>query len=175
VLSLVLGGARSGKSEVGERVAARLAGIPAIAGITYVATAVSERGDADFDRRIAVHRARRPTAWRTVELAAGESLSPALGTDAVVIVDSLGTWVAGHAGFVIDVEDLEAALERRREAAVHTVLVSDETGLGVHPETTLGLAFRDALGTLNRRLAAVADDVLLVVAGRVLVLPREEI
>jgi adenosylcobinamide kinase/adenosylcobinamide-phosphate guanylyltransferase len=175
VLSLVLGGARSGKSEVGERLAARLAGTPTVAGITYVATAVSDRGDADFDRRIALHRARRPTTWRTVEVAAGESLSPALGIDAVVIVDSLGTWVAGHAGFSVDIEDLVAALERRRDAAAHTILVSDETGLGVHPETTLGLAFRDALGTLNGRLAEVADDVRLVVAGRVLVLPREEI
>ena len=62
----------------------------------------------------------------------------------------------------------------RRAAGAPTVLVSDETGLGVHPGTPLGLAFRDALGTLNRRLADVADDVRFVVAGRVLVMPSEE-
>jgi adenosylcobinamide kinase/adenosylcobinamide-phosphate guanylyltransferase len=91
----------------------------------------------------------------------------------VVLVDSLGTWVAGHAGFEADVDDLVRTLELRRADRQATVLVSDEVGLGVHPETTAGLAFRDALGTLNRRVAEVADDVRLVVAGRVLVMPRE--
>jgi adenosylcobinamide kinase / adenosylcobinamide-phosphate guanylyltransferase len=170
VLSLVLGGARSGKSEVGERLAARLA---TTAPVTYVATAVVGGGDFDFDERIARHRARRPSDWVTVEVAAGESLARALGTDGVVLVDSLGTWLAGHHGFDVEIEDLLAALERRR-AAAPTILVSDEAGLGVHPETTLGLAFRDALGALNRRVAEIADDVRFVVAGRVLVMPREE-
>jgi adenosylcobinamide kinase/adenosylcobinamide-phosphate guanylyltransferase len=142
--------------------------------VTYVATAAFGRGDDEFDERIALHRARRPSDWVTIEVAEGERLSPVLGTDGVVIVDSLGTWVAGHAGFVVDVDDLLSALERRRSTAAPTVLVSDETGLGVHPETPLGLAFRDALGTLNRRLGDVADDVRLVVAGRVLVMPPEE-
>lgn len=172
MLSLVLGGARSGKSEVAERLAARLA-IPASAPVTYVATAVGG-ADSDFDERIALHRARRPSDWVTVEVAVGESLAHALGTGGVVLVDSLGTWLAGHHGFVVEMQDLLAALERRRAAAVPTVLVSDEAGLGVHPETTLGLAFRDSLGMLNRGVAEVADDVLFVVAGRVLAMPREE-
>lgn len=172
MLSLVLGGARSGKSEVAERLAARLA-TEAAASVTYVATAVSGQGDDDFDERIAVHRARRPYGWRTLEVRAGVALGHALLTGDVVLVDSLGTWVAGHSGFTVGADELLAALERRRSAATPTVLVSDETGLGVHPETALGLAFRDALGSLNRRVAELADDVSLVVAGRVLLLPRE--
>jgi adenosyl cobinamide kinase/adenosyl cobinamide phosphate guanylyltransferase len=176
VLSLVLGGARSGKSEVGERLADRLARTSSgrCCAVTYVATAVVGRGDDDFDERIALHRARRPPDWVTVEVAEGESLTPVLATGGVALVDSLGTWVAGHAGFVVDLEDLLQTLQRRRAAGAPTVLVSDETGLGVHPGTPLGLAFRDALGTLNRRLADVADDVRFVVAGRVLVMPSEE-
>jgi adenosyl cobinamide kinase/adenosyl cobinamide phosphate guanylyltransferase len=173
VLSLVLGGARSGKSEVGERLAARLAAT-ACAAVTYVATAVGDGGDGDCDDRIALHRARRPTDWVTVEVPAGESLTGALDADGIVLVDSLGTWVAGFHGFAVETEDLLAALERRRAAEAPTVLVSDETGLGVHPGTSLGLAFRDALGTLNRCVAELADDVRLVVAGRVLAMPREE-
>ncbi|HXY44255.1 MAG TPA: bifunctional adenosylcobinamide kinase/adenosylcobinamide-phosphate guanylyltransferase [Acidimicrobiales bacterium] len=180
MISLVLGGGRSGKSEVGER----LAELRALAGsegcvrrepsVTYVATALTGRGDPDFDARIARHRARRPPAWVTLEVAAGEVLSAALGASGVVLVDSLGTWVAGHDDFVVDVEDLISALERRKADGWPTVLVSDEVGLGVHPETAAGLSFRDALGELNRRVAAVADDVRLVVAGRVLVMPKED-
>jgi adenosyl cobinamide kinase/adenosyl cobinamide phosphate guanylyltransferase len=173
VVSLVLGGARSGKSEVAERLASRLA-TTACAPVTYVATAVRSNGDAGFGDRIALHRARRPADWVTVEVAGGESLTQALGSEGVVLVDSLGTWLAGHEGFVVEMEALLGALELRRAARWPTVVVSDETGLGVHPETTLGLAFRDALGLLNRGVAEVADDVRFVVAGRVLVLPREE-
>ncbi|MGD0083425.1 MAG: bifunctional adenosylcobinamide kinase/adenosylcobinamide-phosphate guanylyltransferase [Acidimicrobiales bacterium] len=176
MISLVLGGARSGKSEVAERLATRRCGeMPAASGatVTYVATAVADRGDPEFDDRIARHRARRPDGWVTVEVASGESLSNPLGGDGVMLVDSLGTWLAGHDGFDVDLEELATALERRRGLGRPTVLVSDEVGLGVHPETHVGLAFRDALGVLNRRLGEVADDVLLVVAGRVLELPRD--
>jgi len=168
----VLGGARSGKSEVGERLATRLATTP-WAIVTYVATAVGG-ADGDFDRRIALHRARRPPDWVTLEIAAGQPLTDALGADGVVLVDSLGTWLAGCRGFAVETDELLAALERRRASAVPTVLVSDETGLGIHPETTLGRAFRDALGTLNRCVAEAADEVRFVVAGRVLLMPREE-
>ncbi len=180
MISLVLGGARSGKSEVGERLAARLsvaakeapsAGVPPV---TYVATAVAGIGDAEFDERIAQHRARRPPHWVTIEPAPGEALSSCLAAEGVVLVDSLGTWVAAQADFAVDTEELVESLQRRRAAGQPTVLVSEEVGLGVHPETRAGLAFRDALGALYRVVADVADDVLLVVAGRVLSLPREE-
>lgn len=165
MVTLVLGGARSGKSEVAERLAAR-AGGP----VTYVATYVAPDGahDSDMAERVEAHRRRRPPGWATVEVGAGlpEALESVVGT---ALVDSLGTWVAGHEGFAVDTGALCAALGRRHAP---TVVVSEEVGLGVHPSTESGRLFRDALGSLNTAVAAVADEVMLVVAGRVLTLER---
>ncbi|MEY2455456.1 MAG: adenosylcobinamide kinase / adenosylcobinamide-phosphate guanylyltransferase, partial [Acidimicrobiaceae bacterium] len=88
---------------------------------------------------------------------------------AVVLVDSLGPWVGAQLEDRIDIGALLATLQAR---VAPVVLVSDEVGLGVHPSTELGRRFRDALGELNRAIAEVADEVLLVVAGRVLPLER---
>jgi adenosylcobinamide kinase / adenosylcobinamide-phosphate guanylyltransferase len=159
---LVLGGARSGKSEVAERRATALA---AGAPVTYVATGWAPDGsDADWAGRVAAHQARRPAGWVTVE--AGEDLPDVLEPiSGVALVDSLGTWVSGVRGFAADADGLVDVLARR---TTPTVLVSDEVGLGVHPETLAGVAFRDALGEVNCRVAEVAGEVLLVVAGRTL-------
>ena len=159
MITLVLGGARSGKSEVAERIAARLP-VP----ITYVATLVPGDEDPDLAERIEAHRARRPAGWRTVE--AGPEL-PALlrSVPGPVLVDGLGPWVAGSPGMAVDAGALCAALTGR---GADTVVVSEEAGLGVHPATQDGRRFRDALGTLNQAVAAVADEVLFVVAGRIL-------
>ncbi len=158
MITFVLGGARSGKSEVAERIAARLP-----APITYLATLVPGN-DPDLDARIAAHRIRRPAAWRTVEAGAGlpAVLSSVPGS---VLVDGLGPWVAASPGMIVDAGALCAALTGRRAG---TVVVSEEAGLGVHPATEDGRRFRDALGTLNQSVAAVADEVLFVVAGRIL-------
>lgn len=159
---LVLGGARSGKSEVAERRADELGGGGPV---TYVATGWAPDGtDPDWAERIAGHRARRPASWPTVEV--GDDLPARLADlDGVVLVDSLGTWVSGVRGFDADGAALAAVLTAR---AAPTVLVSDEVGLGVHPETLGGVAFRDALGEVNRAVADVATEALLVVAGRIL-------
>ena len=163
MITLVLGGARSGKSAVAERLVGALGDH-----VTYLATGAAEPTDSSFAARIAAHRLRRPTTWTTVEC--GADLAPALAAaDGVVLVDALGTWLAAHHDFDADVAALLAALEAR---AAPTVLVSEEVGLGVHPSTELGGAFRDALGSLNQAVAELADDVLLVVAGRVLPLER---
>jgi adenosylcobinamide kinase / adenosylcobinamide-phosphate guanylyltransferase len=161
VITLVLGGARSGKSEVAERIAARLP-----APVTYLATLIPG-DDPDLAARIAAHRGRRPAGWRTVEAAAG---LPALlrSVPGSALVDALGPWVAASPGMAVDAGDLCAALTGRAGRGAHTVVVSEEVGLGVHPATADGRRFRDALGTVNQAVAAVADDVLLVVAGRVL-------
>lgn len=160
MITLVLGGARSGKSAVAERLAARAG--PAV---TYLATATVT--DADMAARVERHRARRPAAWPTVE--AGADLPAHLGVlDGPVLVDSLGTWVASHAALDPDVGALVEALRARTARSAPTVLVSDEVGLGVHPTTPVGRRFRDVLGDVNRAVADVADEVLLVVAGRVL-------
>jgi adenosyl cobinamide kinase/adenosyl cobinamide phosphate guanylyltransferase len=159
----VLGGARSGKSEVAERLAATLP--PPVA---YVATATADpsRPDPEFAARVAAHRRRRPATWRTVEAGAGLVEALAQVEDSV-LVDALGTWVAGTPGFAADAAGLCAVLQARPAPAV---LVSDEVGLGVHPYSEAGRQFRDALGSVNRAVANIADRVLLVVAGRVLAL-----
>ena len=162
---LVLGGARSGKSEVGERRAAELSALTPSGVVTYVATGWAPDGsDPSWQARVAAHQLRRPPTWTTVE--AGTELVSCLSsvTD-VALVDSLGTWVSGIDGFEADPLALVEVLAER---PAPTVLVSDEVGLGVHPETAVGVAFRDALGDVNRAVAAAADEVLLVVAGRVL-------
>ena len=157
MITLLLGGARSGKSELAEELAAK-AGTP----VTYVATAAV--GDDDFAVRVAAHVARRPAGWNTVEC--GDDLPGALRAAAgTVLVDSLGTWLARFRDFEVAADAVCEALRTRNG---DTVIVSEEVGLGVHPETDVGRAFRDALGALNRAVASVADDVLLVVAGRVL-------
>ena len=158
MITLVLGGARSGKSEVAERIAAGLPGP-----VTYLATLVPG-DDPDLAARIEAHRARRPAGWRTVE--AGPELPAVLrSVPGPALVDALGPWVAASPGMIVDAGALCAALTGRAAA---TVVVSEEVGLGVHPATENGRRFRDALGALNQSVAAVADEVLFVVAGRIL-------
>jgi adenosyl cobinamide kinase/adenosyl cobinamide phosphate guanylyltransferase len=155
-VTLVLGGSRSGKSAVAERRAGPGA-------VTYVATGVADDGDGDMAIRIAAHRQRRPSTWTTVEC---DDLVPAIrDSSGTVLVDSLTTWVARAPGFSVDAGALCRAL------AGHdgdVIVVSDEVGLGVHPSSEPGRRFRDALGLVNQAVAVLADDVLFVVAGRVL-------
>lgn len=156
MITLVLGGARSGKSRVAESL---LEGE-----VVYVATA--EVTDDDFAERVERHRSRRPSSWSTVE--AGPDLARAVRgcpSDRAVLIDSLGTWIARAPGFSADVAGLLAALRAR---TAPTVVVSEEAGLGVHPESDAGRRWRDALGEVNQAVAAAADEVLLVVAGRML-------
>lgn len=164
-VTLVLGGARSGKSAVAERLAAGTR-LP----ITYLATGpAGQDADDEWRGRLADHRARRPETWATVEIGpAGDLAAALLAVDGTALVDSLGTWVAGHRGFAVAAERLTAALVARAAAGRPTVVVSEEVGLGVHPSSDAGRRFRDALGRLNEEVAASAGTVLLVVAGRVL-------
>ena len=154
----MLGGARSGKSQVAERVTG---GLPLP--VTYLATGAPV--DDDFMARIAVHRDRRPSEWKTVETGADLVTAVKEVADGTVLIDALGAWVAAHERFHTDTAALIAALTRRRG---DTVIVSEEVGLSVHPSSEAGRAFRDALGDVNRAVADIADDVLFVVAGRVL-------
>lgn len=159
MITLVLGGTRSGKSEVAERLAAAEAST-----VTYIATA-SPAVDADFAVRIEAHRARRPDSWSTLEcpdpVDVITHLQRSTGT---VLVDSLGTWVACHDDLIVESADLLAGLTARQG---HTIVVSEEVGLAVHPPTEVGRRYVDAVGTLNKQVAAVADQVLFVVAGRI--------
>jgi len=180
MITLVLGGARSGKSVVAERLVLAHPGP-----LAYLATATVL--DPDLDTRVEWHRRRRDPRFATIEV--GTALDAALDRlDPVpALVDALGTWVAGQPEFDgaeprpgpapgADVGEWDERIGRlcaalaRRQAP--TVVVSDEVGMGVHPETAVGRRFRDVLGLVNQRVADVADEVLLVVAGRALHLDR---
>ena len=159
----VLGGARSGKSRFA------IDSQPSRARVTFFATA--QAGDADMAARIARHRAERPRHWRTVE--EPYDLVPRVRTccgDAdAVVVDCLTLWVSnlmlrGDADEWIVRQGEELAALLAPGAAAVTV-VSNEVGEGVHPPTEDGRRFRDVLGTVNQRVAAVADRVVLMVAG----------
>jgi adenosylcobinamide kinase / adenosylcobinamide-phosphate guanylyltransferase len=159
MITLVLGGARSGKSAYGERAVARLP-----SPVTYVAT-LQVRDDRDLAARVERHRLRRPAEWQTVE--AGLDLPRIVrATAGTLLLDSLGPWVAAHdEGDAVDGLALCRSLSERRGDAV---VVSEEVGLGVHPSSELGRHFRDALGSLNQAVASIADATFLVVAGRAL-------
>ncbi len=177
LVSLVLGGARSGKSEVAERLSARYV---RGGGVAYIATGALLVGDAgassdpEWAARVEEHRRRRPGTWQTIELGDHSRLVPTLEQLSVlVLVDSLGAWVAGAPGFDVDTGGLLRALSSRAERGLGTVLVSEEVGMGVHAPTEVGRRFTDVLGALNRDVASGASEVLLVVAGRSLRLPGE--
>jgi adenosylcobinamide kinase/adenosylcobinamide-phosphate guanylyltransferase len=165
-VSLVLGGARSGKS----RYAERLVESSAACG-TYCATA--EAGDPEMAERIARHRARRGSLWRTVEspLALAEAVTAEAAHDRPLLVDCLTLWLSNLllAGRPIE-DDVRAFCSALREAAGPVVLVSNEVGMGLVPETPLGRQFRDAAGWLNQEIAALADRVVFIAAGLPLIL-----
>lgn len=160
-LVLLTGGARSGKSSL----ACALAEAQPRP-VTFIATA--EARDEEMAARIALHRAERPAAWRTVEepLDLGRALDDA--GDACVVVDCLSLWLANLMEAGLEPEPGLAERAAARDAL--TVAVTNEVGMGVVPATPLGREYRDALGRVNATWARAADDALLAVAGRALVL-----
>jgi adenosylcobinamide kinase / adenosylcobinamide-phosphate guanylyltransferase len=170
-VTLVLGGARSGKSTHAEQLATgSLHGASPHAAV-YIATA--QAGDVEMATRIVAHRARRGANWTTIEepLKLDEALAAAAAHGQPVLVDCLTLWLSNVmlAGGDVDQasDDLAHALDG---LAVPAVLVSNEVGLGIVPDTALGRAFRDAQGRLNMRLAERADRVILMTAGLPLLL-----
>jgi adenosylcobinamide kinase/adenosylcobinamide-phosphate guanylyltransferase len=173
---LVTGGVRSGKSFHAESL---VVGEPVV---TYVAPgpSVDDEPDPDWRSRVEAHRSRRPSHWTTVETV---DLPAALAdAEGAVLIDCLGTWLTAQLD-ELDAwdavrEDWEAVLRDRIEALAEAVaatkhpvvVVTNEVGLGVVPEHRSGRIFRDLLGLANQRVAAECDQVLLVVAGRVLTL-----
>ena len=172
-LTLVLGGARSGKSRHGEELVLGLSqgldGKP-----VYIATA--EALDEEMRRRIAEHRKRRGEGWTTVEapLELAHSIA-ALDPGAPALVDCLTLWLSNA---MLDKRDLarecDGLIQAMRRCAAPLVAVSNEVGLGVVPDTALGRAFRDAQGILNQRVAAIAGRVVLMTAGIPLVVKGEK-
>lgn len=166
--TLVLGGARSGKSSHAEGL---LRDQPA----DYLATARRNPHDPEWEARIDAHIARRPPIWRTRQPA---DLAAALreAWPRPVLIDDLGVWLTGELDDARAWDDPAAAVPvvRRRAAELvaaveacpaRLVLVSPEVGQGVVPDTRAGRLFRDELGALNAAVAATCDEVLLLVAG----------
>ncbi|HVL83567.1 MAG TPA: bifunctional adenosylcobinamide kinase/adenosylcobinamide-phosphate guanylyltransferase [Pseudonocardia sp.] len=164
--TLVLGGTRSGKSAHAEDL------LPADAPVRYLATARRVPDDAEWDARIAAHRSRRPAGWRTEEGADLAAVLRAGGPDPL-LVDDVATWLTGvlddagawDADRPVVVAQVDALVAAVATCPARLVLVSAEVGLGVVPATRAGRLFRDELGALNAALAAVCDEVVLLVAG----------
>ena len=160
-VTLVLGGARSGKSRFAESLAPR-------GGVQCVYVATAETIDDEMASRIAVHRARRGPAWRTVE--APIELAQAIARESTprtwLLVDCLTVWLGNlmHHGPDVDAAR-EALLESLTAAPGPVVLVANEVGLGIVPDNPMARAFRDHAGRLNQAVARVAERVCFVAAG----------
>ena len=169
-LTFVLGGARSGKSAYAEGLA-RASGRR----VTYIATA--RDADAEFAERIAHHRARRPAHWKLIEAgtALDEALRAADSDDVCLLVDCLTLWLVGllcppeACSPALDDADTDARIDALMGtlagARARIIVVSNEIGLGVVPLGSVTRRYVDALGRLNQRVAALAPEVLLMVAG----------
>jgi adenosylcobinamide kinase / adenosylcobinamide-phosphate guanylyltransferase len=127
--------------------------------------------DRDLERRVRLHRERRPAGWGTLELGGGELDAVLAASErwGAVLLDSLTLWVSarmlGGEDEGVTLEALGNFLENARNSTTPFILVSDEVGLGVVPESGTGRRFRDALGLANQRAAAAAEEVHLCVAG----------
>lgn len=164
-LTLLLGGARSGKSTHAEALIGKLP-----SPWTYIAT--GQAFDEEMRERIARHRERRGGDWRTVE--APLDLAGALAAvpdGKPVLVDCLTLWLSNHMLADHDLAAETAALERALfPPRGHWFVVANEVGLGIVPDNALARRFRDEAGWLNQRIAALADRVLFMAAGLPMVL-----
>lgn len=158
----VLGGARSGKSRFAEERTRAFAAEENI----YIATA--ECRDAEMENRIALHRSRRGSEWRTIEAPyqLAETLAAEARDDKAILVDCLTLWLTNH---LLAEANLESESERLVSTLVAAkgpvVVVSNEVGLSIVPENALARQFRDEAGRLNQKIAAIADEAWFVVAG----------
>jgi adenosylcobinamide kinase/adenosylcobinamide-phosphate guanylyltransferase len=158
---LILGGARSGKSRHAEMLG-RAHGGPLI----YIATA--EAGDAEMAERIKHHRLGRGAEWTTVEepVELASVLAREARPERFVLVDCVTLWISNLMGLQRSVpEEIDALCQAIADAAGTVCLVSNEVGLGIVPDNAVARQFRDEAGLTHQRLAAVCDEVVLMVAG----------
>ena len=172
-VTLVLGGARSGKSRYAEALVESQPGT-----CLYIATA--EAGDAEMAARIRHHQDRRGARWQTLEepLDLIGALERAVRPDGAVLVDCLTLWLSNLLGANRDVpQETERLVAALPGLAGPVVFVSNEVGLGVHPMSALARSFIDHAGRLHQELAAVAQSVIFMAAGLPLFLksPNEHV
>jgi adenosyl cobinamide kinase/adenosyl cobinamide phosphate guanylyltransferase len=186
-LSLLIGGVRAGKSAR----AVQIARANARRGVLFVATA--QGLDEEMRQRIALHKAERPVEWGTLEspVELARDIDLRLSSDGdrfgIVIVDCLTLWVSNVLLSLDDSDDAEATLATRTSELIDTmrrqsldgtrrwIVVTNEVGLGIVPSTPLGRRYRDALGRVNRMVAAAARDATLMVAGLDVPLKRRDV
>lgn len=165
-ITLVLGGARSGKSQYAEK-------LVAASGLTPVYVATAAALDDEMGERIAHHRERRGGEWTTIEeqFALAETIAHEARPDRILLVDCLTLWLSNLTFAERDIPAEQAGLIAALvDSQGPVVLVSNELGLGLVPETALGRRFRDAQGRLNQAVAQVATRAVFVAAGLPLVL-----
>jgi adenosylcobinamide kinase/adenosylcobinamide-phosphate guanylyltransferase len=166
--TLVIGGARSGKSWHAEQLVA------AWSSVTYVATGPADDGDPVWSARIESHRRRRPGHWTTRETTDVAGVLASAQPGEVVLVDCLTLWLtrvmddagAWDGDLTLVDKQVDQLLDAWRATSATVVAVSNEVGQGIVPPTASGRLFRDAQGRLNARLAREADEVVMMVAGR---------
>ncbi|MBI2886333.1 MAG: bifunctional adenosylcobinamide kinase/adenosylcobinamide-phosphate guanylyltransferase [Chloroflexi bacterium] len=172
---LILGGARSGKSDLAQKLALDMGGP-----VLFLATA--QALDREMRQRIEAHQRSRPDGWRTLEepLHLADALEAGAGDAAVVLAECVTLWVANVQAAAsprgVDEPDttvaeamlageLGALHDWYRGSRASLILVSNEVGMGLVPPYPSGRAYRDLLGWANQRLATLATEVYLVVAG----------
>lgn len=164
---LVTGPSRSGKSEWAEQLALQRAA-QKNQQVVYIATAQRRADDAEWQARIDQHQRRRPANWKSEEVPIALAQATAAYSETeCLLIDSLGTWLAN----LIEQDQAQweqaqaALIEALQQTSADVILVAEETGWGVVPAYELGRRFRDRLGTLSRRVGAIASDVYLVTSG----------
>lgn len=182
-LTLILGGARSGKSSYAEEMAMRKG-----SRVAYIATA--QALDEEMQTRIATHRQNRPASWQTIEISSrvGQALLLSLPQADVILLDCLTLLVANRlleAGPDVDQpsevdsehfvqDEIDQLLKAIHITPAEWIIVTNEVGLGLVPPYPLGRIYRDLLGWANQRLARAADRVVFMIAGMPMNLAREE-
>lgn len=172
---LILGGARSGKSTLAERLATESS-----EEVIYIATASLAQSDIEMERRIRAHRDRRPDAWQLIEepLNLAEALRQNCATGRFLIVDCLTLWLSNI--LLVDEgrqfnEQTTALLSVLPELRGNLILVSNEVGLGIVPLGEISRRFQDESGWLHQQVAKLCDRVILTVAGLPLILKGDAI
>ena len=167
MITLILGGARSGKSAYAETLASE-AGLP----VTYIATA--QVYDEEFKARVAHHQARRPKDWQLIETPhyLGDTLQANNHTGRSLVVDCLTLWLAQCiCPDCVPPEGVNWENEREKFLAIlpklqgNIILVSNEVGMGIVPLGEINRRFQDEQGRLNQAVAAIADEVVFIAAG----------
>jgi len=163
-LDLVIGGARSGKSRYAESL---ITAVPP----PWIYVATGQGLDAEMAARIDAHRARRGAGWTTVEAPRDIAAVLTAHATAPVLVDCLTLWLSNLMMADAPIEpELDRLAQALAKATAPVVLVANEVGSGIVPDNALARRFRDLQGALNQRIAALADQVVLVVAGLPLIL-----